>query len=951
MDQSSELTLFGKQKDSLARRLKAEEVTQHPTTAKGHKEGSLHGVFIPTCENMWGVLIFLKFYTIVGSGGLYQTIIAVLLSATVAYTTTICLSAIASSGGILSEGGPYHMISRALGPSLGATVGVVYWLGVTLLAVLESVGAKEAIELMYPIHNVVVKKVIAALMVSVCSFCVFAGSNIVTKMGSIFALIVVSTLILFYYGISVTIAEGDWKHIKNNFDFVNYEGVLKTNKVGLGSTIALFFPCFTGMLSGADRSDMLKDPAKNIRYGTFAALTLSLVMYLSFLILWSAAGDRCFLLGFSDTDACVKYLDKNEFKEVHLDGNLTQDVLKTLFKQLWLHKIACVGVLLSCVAQVLQCLMVAPRLLQAISKDQVLPILNWFSVTTDAGEPRRALLLNFVLAFGLSLVVEDLATGAMLVSLCFLICYLFLNTTVLLLTMIRTTTWRPDGIFQRRWRIHYMLVGALGLCMSFYLMIMISLLWSLVILTLSMALYVYMSLRGSQAEWGSGFDGFRYGVILRLLAGSDLSKQEKKINWRPQVLLLYCQSDNTCANNENERRLLSFVGQLRKGKGLLVATAVFESPEKTCEIKALMENERVRITEEMKKESLFGFAEVVQASSWSQGAKSVIQLSGLGGMRPNTVVFSWPSNWQCSPAKAVEFVRLAKFALDEGKALLCPKNVSALPDKSVGPTGTIDLWWFIHDGGLLILLTWLLAQHKIWRGCQVRIFVVMDEVTPQAATEAAARLENALRKKNVVPRGVTVEAVLLQEGQMITPYTYDWTIRAERKQQTRSELPVILDDLFKTEEEDLDEAGHTKQDQVVADDLWTRITGQQTTNVSTSDSTPSQHPVTLEDQLLGSIHSRCKTKRQELLKEELGISGIPQKVSGLSATPESFDRLNKVILAKSASSELVLMNLPGIWGLTEDDCLSYVAYCDRLTKGLDNVVFAHSAGHEIFSLF
>ncbi len=160
---SSELTLFGKDQDQFRRKLKfakegSDSLSHEPTLElegvpekPAHaKKGSIAGVFIPTCENMWGVLIFLKFYYMVGIASFSQTLLAVLLSALAAYATTVCLAAIASSGGLLSEGGPYYMISRALGPAIGATVGLVYWTGITLLAVLESVGAKESIELMFP---------------------------------------------------------------------------------------------------------------------------------------------------------------------------------------------------------------------------------------------------------------------------------------------------------------------------------------------------------------------------------------------------------------------------------------------------------------------------------------------------------------------------------------------------------------------------------------------------------------------------------------------------------------------------------------------------------------------------------------------------------------------------------------------------------------------------------
>lgn len=38
--------------------------------------------------------------------------------------------------------------------------------------------------------------------------------------------------------------------------------------------------------------------------------------------------------------------------------------------------------------------------------------------------------------------------------------------------------------------------------------------------------------------------------------------------------------------------------------------------------------------------------------------------------------------------------------------------------------GNIDVWWVVHDGGLLMLLPFLLKQHKVWKQCTLRIFTV-----------------------------------------------------------------------------------------------------------------------------------------------------------------------------------------------------------------------------------
>ena len=47
-------------------------------------------------------------------------------------------------------------------------------------------------------------------------------------------------------------------------------------------------------------------------------------------------------------------------------------------------------------------------------------------------------------------------------------------------------------------------------------------------------------------------------------------------------------------------------------------------------------------------------------------------------------------------------------------ALLVAKNVDSFPGnlERLGE-GTIDVWWVVHDGGMLMLLPFLLRQHKV----------------------------------------------------------------------------------------------------------------------------------------------------------------------------------------------------------------------------------------------
>ena len=140
---------------------------------------------------------------------------------------------------------------------------------------------------------------------------------------------------------------------------------------------------------------------------------------------------------------------------------------------------------------------------------------------------------------------------------------------------------------------------------------------------------------------------------------------------------------------------------------------------------------------------------------------------GLGGLRHNTVVFNWPDrlNKNFFDKKLTEsfdeedesklslssFVRKCLFsflknangqknvfelyllileslrlAKTNESAIIITKGIDTWPinSKTDMQTETIDLWWIIHDGGLLLLIVFLLKKNKIWQNCKVRLFTV-----------------------------------------------------------------------------------------------------------------------------------------------------------------------------------------------------------------------------------
>ena len=94
-------------------------------------------------------------------------------------------------------------------------------------------------------------------------------------------------------------------------------------------------------------------------------------------------------------------------------------------------------------------------------------------------------------------------------------------------------------------------------------------------------------------------------------------------------------------------------------------------------------------------------------------------------MKPNTIVLGWPNSWRKKQEDSWRvFVDTIRNTAAAKMALLVPKGISRFPESGDKIKGNIDIWWIVHDGGLLMLLPFLLKQHRTWKNCKLRIFSV-----------------------------------------------------------------------------------------------------------------------------------------------------------------------------------------------------------------------------------
>eukprot|EP00438_Fugacium_kawagutii_P002939 Skav221751 [mRNA] locus=scaffold2018:21875:28789:+ [translate_table: standard] len=114
----------------------------------------------------------------------------------------------------------------------------------------------------------------------------------------------------------------------------------------------------------------------------------------------------------------------------------------------------------------------------------------------------------------------------------------------------------------------------------------------------------------------------------------------------------------------------------------------------------------------MANEGIEGFAEVVIAPNMAEGANYIIQITGMGGLVPNTVLVDWPE--ETEDEMFLDFVKILSFANTAEKAVLAVKGLKDMSLEDVkGERCTIDVWWmWIPQLGLVGVVAWCATMHS-----------------------------------------------------------------------------------------------------------------------------------------------------------------------------------------------------------------------------------------------
>ncbi|XP_034177668.1 solute carrier family 12 member kcc isoform X2 [Osmia lignaria lignaria] len=1019
-----------------------------PPAPGGARMGTLIGVFLPCIQNIFGVILFIRLTWVVGTAGAVQGFFIVLCCCCVTMLTAISMSAIATNG-VVPAGGSYFMISRSLGPEFGGAVGMLFYTGTTLAAAMYIIGAVEIV-LTYMAPSLSIFgdftkdpsimynnfRVYGTCLLVVMGTIVFIGVKFVNKFATVALACVIFSIIAVYVGLfrnfygndslkmcilgkrllkdinvltdcnkntsgvlhqiycgnstkcdpyymenNATIVNGirglaSGVFLENIWDSFQEEGQLiaygqdpKDIDVMSGSTynqiqvdltttftilIGIFFPSVTGIMAGSNRSGDLADAQKSIPIGTICAILTTSTVYLSCVLLFAGTVDNLLL--------------RDKFGQ-SIGGKLV--VANMAWPNQW---VILIGSFLSTLGAGLQSLTGAPRLLQAIAKDSIIPFLAPFATSSSRGEPTRALVLT-VLICQCGILLGNVDYLAPLLSMFFLMCYGFVNLACALQTLLRTPNWRP------RFKYYHWSLSFLGLSLCIAIMFMTSWYYALLAMGMASCIYKYIEYHGAEKEWGDGIRGLalsaaRYS-LLRLEEGPPHTK-----NWRPQILVLAKLTDDLVPKY---RKLFAFASQLKAGKGLTIAVSCIEGDyiQNTGKTIAAKVNLRKTIVEEKVK----GFVDVLVARDIIDGLSSLVQTTGLGGMKPNTVILGWPYRWKQSQeglATWRPFLQTVRAVAAARMALLVPKGINFFPDSTEKVVGNIDVWWIVHDGGLLMLLPFLLKQHRTWKNCKMRIFTVAQ------MEDNSIQMKKDLKKFLYDLRiEAEVEIVEMMDSD-ISAYTYERTLMMEQRNQMLRELRLnkretlgVVQSLVDFNEvqaivdhhHNVDAKIPTKvrfqepgsQNPNAIDEAQEKLvneneTGKETEAGEGNEATEETKEGNDEETKLisGSPKQENKenTEKEEKENEEKNAENPDAKKPPI--TPDEGDvrrmhtsvKLNEVIVKKSKNAQLVILNLPGPPRDTKIERESnYMEYLEVLTMGLERVLMVRGCGREVITIY
>ena len=636
-------------------------------------------VFMTAISTILGAILFLRFgYALahVGLGGLLAIII---IGHIVTVPTALAVAEIATNQRV-QGGGAYFIISRSFGLNIGGAIGLALYLSQAVSVAFYIIAFGEAFDPLIPylpfeVDTYVFKKAIILVLMTILSTVVLLrGANIGMK--ALYGVVALLILSIIFFLMGKPIEEGIIVSLNNTIEGGDRFFLVFT----------IIFPAFTGIAAGLGLSGDLKDPKKSIPKGTLLATLVGMLIYIAV----------AFKLASSATPEAMAG-DQLIMSKIAVWGPIIP-----------------IGLGAACLSSAIGSLLVAPRTLQAIGFDCILPFdnfNNWIAKgrKTD-NEPINGSVITIIIAY-FFIIIGDVDFVAQIIAMFFMITYGFICLISFLEHFAADPSYRPTFKYNK-W--YFSLIGAI---LSFWLMFQMGWAYAALASLLMAITYYFITVASPERQ---GLEKLFKGVIFQLSRQIQIfvqraNKDELENHWRPFAI---CVSEDSF-KRQSAFDLLRWVcykhgfgTYIHFIKGFLTKETHLESQEVLNRLISQSEGSKSRL-----------YLDTIISPSYTSAIAQVIQLSGISGKGNNLILFEFSRTNPESLKHALD-----NYQLFEATGFdVCVLNSSY---RGFGYKREIHVWISAHDfrnANLMILLAYIVSGHPEWRNAVIKIFATFPD--------------------------------------------------------------------------------------------------------------------------------------------------------------------------------------------------------------------------------
>ena len=655
--------------------------------------GTFAGVYTPSLLTILGVIMYLRFGWVVANVGLVNTLVIVTLSTAITFLTSLSIAAI-STAQVVRTGGAYYMISRSLGIETGGAVGIPLFFAQAFSVALYTIGFAESLVQTFPQLPLRGVALSATLIVGILAI---KSADIAIKAQYFIMMAIVLSLV------SLTLGQPISGEAPDLF------AAPVQDAAGFWTVFAVFFPAVTGIMAGVNLSGDLKDPKRSIPKGTLAAVGTGYVIYMVLPVILAL---------------------RSNFTALADDPLIMRQI------SIWGDAIL-LGVWGATLSSAIGSILGAPRILQALARDGILPRpLRWLgqgSARND--EPRLGTLFTLGLALALVL-IGDINQIAPILTMFFLTTYTVLNLAAAIESFVRSPSFRPT--FKVHWL--FSLMGALGCIAAMFL---INGMATIIAAILALAIYIWLERQELESAWGD----VRRGIWITLVRMGlfNIGHVPDVKNWRPHILVL---------SGVPTRRwhLVEMASALTHNRGLITVASVLPVGSRDMANQITME---AMIQDFLKRRGIQALVRLVQGADFFEGAERLVEVYGLGTLVPNTILLG---NSEEPKSRDRYSQMIANFHQSQRNVIILRHQPAS--SRHFRIKHRIDVWWggLKNNGALMLILAELIRTSLTWREAEIRLkLVVPHQVAAQAAQ---TNLEAVTRRLQISARS----QVLVAEG-------------------------------------------------------------------------------------------------------------------------------------------------------------------------------------------